>query len=230
MKRLTSLVMLAFLATACGVSSDSGPRDVKPEERPTELLVTTIGTPSPGTGSTVYFLGPSGPGQSAPLVSVSRSTSGDPMALLLALIEGPTPLERDLEGLRSAIPAGTALRAASVEGQSTLRVDVSTELLTSAGDVLLDALAQIVFTGLGLQGIERIRLLVDGEPQDWPTSSGDSTRDPLTMFDFPDRIPFNQPDYPALPGPTSPTTSTTTTVPPTTLAPPRTTRPPAPGS
>src|SRR5262245_8313556 len=113
MKRLAALVatVAALFATGCGVSSDSGPRDVKPEERPAELLVTTIGAPSPGTGSTVYFLGPSGPGQNAPLVSVSRSSSGDPTALLLALFEGPTPLERDLEGLRTAIPGGTALRS-----------------------------------------------------------------------------------------------------------------------
>jgi len=218
-----ALFTLVGLVSACGVSSDSGPRDVKPEERPTDLLVTTIGSPTAGTGSTVYFLGPSGPGQNPPLISVSRASSGEATALLTALIEGPTPLEQDAEGLRTAIPQGTTLRAASMEGQGTLRVDVSSELLTSAGNVLLDALSQIVFTGLGLSGVERIRLLVDGQPQDWPTSSGDSTRDPLTMFDFPDRIPFDQPDYPALPGPTSPTTSTSSTTPPTSVVAPRTT-------
>ena len=149
------------------------------------------------------------------------------------MLKGPTPTEQDSEGLRTAIPAGTELRSAQVDGQGTLQVDVSAELLTSSGEVLLDAVAQIVFTGSELDGVERVRLLVDGEAQDWPTSSGDSTREPLSLYDFPDRIPFSQPDYPAIPSPTvattvAPTPASTTppsTPPSTTLRTPRTVLP-----
>jgi spore germination protein GerM len=204
-------VATAVGVTACGVSSDSGPRDVRSDERPAAALTPELGTPRPGTGSTVYFLGPAGPGEHAPLVATSRAGADDPTAVLMALLEGPTLDEQGAEGLRTAIPAGTMLRSASLEGTGTLRVDVSTGLLSTGGDVLLDALAQIVFTAIELQGVDRVRLLVDGEAQDWPTSSGDSTRDPLTMFDFADRVPFEQPDYPALPSPTTLAVPATTT-------------------
>lgn len=203
-------VAVAVGATACGVSSDSGPRDIGSEERPAEALTPGLGTPRTGTGSTVYFLGAAGPGEHAPLVATSRAGADDPTAVLLALFEGPTLEEQGADGLRTAIPAGTMLRSARLEGAGTLRVDVSTDLLSTGGDVLLDALAQIVFTAVELQGVERVRLLVDGEAQDWPTSSGDSTRDPLTMFDYADRVPFEQPDYPALPSPTTLAAPTTT--------------------
>ena len=38
-----------------------------------------------------------------------------------------------------------------------------------------------------LPGERRVRLLVEGEPQDWPTGSG-TTREPLSIYDFIDRI------------------------------------------
>jgi spore germination protein GerM len=200
--------VLALIGTACGVDSDRTPRDVQPEERPTDANAGTSGGASPGTGSTVYFLGQAGPGENAPLTAVGRDGRADAAGLLTALFDGPTPREQDALGLRTAIPFGTKLLGSQLDSAGTLQIDVSSELLTSAGDVLLDGVAQIVFTGSELEGVQRIRLLVEGEPQDWPTSSGNSTRGPLSIFDFPDRIPFSQPDYPAIPSPT--VTSTTT--------------------
>lgn len=199
---LGALMVLGVL-TACGVANDRAPRTIQPDERPPEVAAGTV-APRPGTGSIVFFLGPGGPGENAPLTPVGRDGRDDAAALLASLFEGPTATEQDSEGLRTAIPAGTKLVSATLDNQGTLAVDVSAEFLTSAGDVLRDAVAQIVFTGTELDGVDRIRLLVEGEIQDWPTSSGGSKRDPLTIFDFPDRIPFVLPDYPALPSPTVP--------------------------
>jgi spore germination protein GerM len=199
--------LVAALA-ACGVSSDSRPRDILPDEEPSDVGVAQTASAQPGTGATVYFLGPESPGEHAPLTAVGREGRADRASLLMALLDGPTATEQDAQGLRTAIPAGTTLRSASLDSRGTLQVDVSAEFLVGAGDVLLDAVAQIVFTASEIDGVERVRLLVDGEPQDWPTSSGNSTREPLTIYDYPDRIPFSQPDYPAVPSPTAaPTTS-----------------------
>ncbi len=54
-----------------------------------------------------------------------------------------------------------------------------------------------------------MRLLVDGEQREWPRSDGSQTADPLTRFDYPERNPTSQPDYPAVPSPDPLATSTT---------------------
>ena len=104
-----------------------------------------------------------------------------------ALLEGPSATEQDQLGVRTAIPAGTVLRSAALDAQGTLTVDLSAEFLSNAGDVLVDAVAQLIFTAAQLPGERRVRLLVEGEPQDWPTGSG-TTREPLSIYDFIDRI------------------------------------------
>ena len=42
-------------------------------------------------------------------------------------------------------------------------------------------------------------LSVDGMAQEWPTGSGSLVSRPLSVFDYPDRNPSSQPDYPSLP-------------------------------
>ena len=206
---LAGVIVSGFVAVlaACGVSTDSRPREILPDEQPSDVGVAQTGSAQPGTGATVYFLGPESPGEHAPLTAVGREGRADPASRLMALLDGPTATEQDAQGLRTAVPAGTTLRSAALDSQGTLLVDVSAEFLVGAGDILLDAVAQIVFTASEIDGVKRVRLLVDGEPQDWPTSSGNSTREPLTIYDYPDRIPFSQPDYPAVPSPTAAPTS-----------------------
>jgi hypothetical protein len=208
----------ALAIGACGINRDSGPRDIAPEDRPADTASDTSMAEPTGEGPTVYLLGPSGPGDRAPLEPRSRDVANQPTSLLTALLEGPTESERSQDGLRTAIPDGTTLRSAGFSGQGTLLVDVSPQFLEVSGDVLLDAVVQIVFTASQIDGVRDVQLLVDGETQDWPTSSGDSTRGPLSVYNFADRLPTSQPDYPAVP---SPTQATTTTVPP----PPPTIRP-----
>ena len=81
------------------------------------------------------------------------------------------------------------LLSAEPSPQGTLTVDLSGEFLSNAGDVLLDAVAQVVFTASQLPGVRRVRLLVNGEAQDWPTGAGTTTRDPLSVYDFFERLP-----------------------------------------
>lgn len=192
-RRLLLLALAALVVSSCALSTDREPRDILDEEEPTLVNTTVAATPQPGTGSTVYFLGPSGTSSQSPLVAVGRQTQIDPSALLTILFEGPTAKEQASLGVRTAIPAGSMLLSAESSPQGTLTIDLSGEFLANAGDVLLDAVAQVVFTSSQLPGIRRVRLLVDGEPQDWPTSSGTTTRDPLSVYDFLDRLPPTTP-------------------------------------
>jgi len=188
-RRLLLLALATLVVSSCALSTDREPRDILDQEEPTLVNTTAAATPQPGTGSTVYFLGPSGASSQSPLVAVGRQTQINPSALLTILFEGPTAKEQGSLGVRTAIPAGSVLLSAESSPQGTLTIDLSGEFLSNAGDVLLDAVAQVVFTSSQLPGVRRVRLLVDGEPQDWPTSSGTTTRDPLSVYDFLDRLP-----------------------------------------
>lgn len=181
--------LLALTTTACRVSSDRQPRDVLDQDRPSAANTTVPVSPQPGTGSIIYFLGPPGTSAASPLVPVGRAAQRDPADLFATLFEGPSAQEQQALSVRTAIPVGTRLLSAALDAQGTLTLDVSAEFLGSAGDVLLDAVVQVVYTAARLDGERRVRLLVEGEPQDWPTSAGTTTRDPLSVYDFPARLP-----------------------------------------
>lgn len=183
-------IVAVLSISACSVSSDREPRDVLDGERPSVANTTVPVSPKTGTGSIVYFLGPAGLSDASPLIGVGRAAEVDPVALFTTLFEGPSAQEQQSLGVRTAVPVGTHLLSAALGAQGTLTLDVSAEFLGNAGDVLLDAVVQIVYTAAQLDGERRVRLLVEGEPQDWPTSAGTTTRDPLSVYDFPARLPI----------------------------------------
>ncbi len=74
-------------------------------------------------------------------------------------------------------------------------------IFEATGATLVDALAQIVFTLSELTNVRGVRLQVEGADQEWPTGDGSLSDAPLTVFDFPERNPTSQPDYPAAPSP-----------------------------
>ena len=81
---------------------------------------------------------------------------------------------------------------------------VSPEVLQLSGDDVVDALAQMVFTASEAQGVRAVRVLVDGNPRQWPTGNGELRDAPLTVYDFPGKVASAQPAYPAIPTPTTP--------------------------
>jgi spore germination protein GerM len=202
------VVCLAALA-ACGIANDRTPRDIAPDERPDSAESTAPPEAQPGAGPNVYLLAPQAPGEPSRLRAVGREVSAAPTNLVNALFAGPTP-EDQSNRLRTAIPPGTTLRTASRTSNGIVVVDVSPHILQATGDALIDAVAQVVFTATELDGVSGVRLLVDGEQREWPRGDGSQTADALTRFDYPERNPTTQPDYPALPSP-SPVSSTTTT-------------------
>jgi spore germination protein GerM len=207
--RATALAVIALaILAACGIANDRTPRDIAPDDRPDSADSTTPPEAQPGAGPNVYLLAPQAPGEPSRLRAVGREVAPAPTNLINALLAGPTPDDQS-NRLRTAVPPGTALRTASRTSNGVVVVDVSQQILQATGDALIDAVAQIVFTVTELGGVSGVRLLVDGEQREWPRGDGSQTADALTRFDFPERNPTSQPDYPARPSP-SPVSSTTT--------------------
>jgi spore germination protein GerM len=195
-------VGVVLVASGCGIAPDDGPRDI-PAADQVELGVGGDGNAGAAIGTArVYFLSPEVVGQSALLESVARDVSETPTELMQALLAGPNQTEQSNQ-FRTAIPMGTQLIEARRQG-FVLRVDLSDDVLELSGEVLITAIAQIVFTASELDGVRGVTILIAGADQQWPVGSGKLTGEPLTVYDYPGIVPSSQPDYPAFPSPSSP--------------------------
>jgi len=202
--RLLPLVVAVALTgvalNACGVSSDDGPRDVPPADQQ-QLRVATDRSAGAATGTArVYLLAPEGAGQSQVLQAVARDVSENAAEVISELLAGPNA-EELVGQFRTALPTGLELLSATRRG-GVLRVDVSQELGELAGEALVAAVAQIVFTASELDGVQSVKILIDGADQQWPAGNGELQGAPLTVYDYPGLVLSSQPAYPAIPTPT----------------------------
>ncbi|HTH05114.1 MAG TPA: GerMN domain-containing protein, partial [Ilumatobacteraceae bacterium] len=78
-------------------------------------------------------------------------------------------------------------------------VDVTDELTDLSGQGLLQALAQIVYTGSELEEVDRVQITVNGEVIAWPKADLESSTEPLSIYDYPSSARTAQPAYPSLP-------------------------------
>jgi spore germination protein GerM len=202
LRRAATAFIAALLLVSCGVSNDDSPRDIpEADQQPLGFNPERSAGAASGTAR-IYLLGSAAAGQTAAMIPVARDVNETPTAVLEALLEGANATELTRQ-YRSAVPAGTELRAASLRS-GVLWVDLSAELLQLSGNDLIDAVAQIVFTASEIEGVQGVWILVDGQEQQWPDGSGELQRDPLTVFDFPGLVASAQPAYPAIPSPTQP--------------------------
>jgi hypothetical protein len=108
--------------------------------------------------------------------------------LIRELFAGPR--QGDDPRLVTLIPTGTALRSAVIDGQ-TLLVDVTGDFATGGGSLsMVGRLAELVWTATELEGIDDVRLLVDGIAIDWLGGEGIDVSRPLGRDDFVDFKPF----------------------------------------
>lgn len=201
--RATATAVAAItLVGGCSISPDSAPRDI-PVLQQDELLAPSDREAGAATGTArIFLLSPDSGGQSTSIVAVPRDVAETPIALLEALTAGPNDDELDGK-YRTAIPTDVVVRSAQLRG-GTLVVDMSAGLLQLAGDGLIDAIAQVVFTASELSGVRSVKLLIEGADQQWPTGTGVFQATPLTVYDYPGLLASAQPDYPAIPSPTAP--------------------------
>ncbi len=202
MKRALALgVAIVAIASGCGIASDDGPRDI-PAADQVELGIGGDSNAGAAIGTArVYFLSPEVVGQAALLESVARDVAETPTALLQALLAGPNQTEQANQ-FRTALPVGTQLLDARRQG-FILRVDLSADVLELSGQVLITAMAQIVYTASEIDGVRGVTIMVAGADQQWPVGSGELTSTPLTVYDYPGLVPSSQPDYPAFPSPSN---------------------------
>lgn len=184
------------VGAGCRIPSDARPRDVAADDRVEFVQVNDARIAASGT-SRIFLLGPALPGRSRQLQAVQRDVDVRPAPLLEALFGGPSASELD-SGVATAIPSDTTLLSArAVSGVLTL--DLSPEILELSGDTLLFAVAQIVFTASQIDGIDGVRIRVDGQNRAWPTGTGVLLDGPLTVYDYAGYVETSQPDYPPIP-------------------------------
>jgi len=204
-RRAIAFLALACMAgSACGISADDTPRNIPAAEQ-AQLGLDNDGSAGAATGTArVYLLAPDTSGQSQGLVAVARDVTESADGLLTALFAGPNTTEL-ADQLRTALPTGLQLLSVTRRG-ALLRVNVSTDLLQLSGQVLVAAIAQIVFTASELDGVQSVQILIDGADQQWPAGNGELQSRPLTVYDYPSLVQSSQPAYPAIPSPTQTTT------------------------
>jgi hypothetical protein len=189
--RVAAPLVVALLGVAaCGVSTDSAPRDLPEEERAIAISGPAAGAVATGADR-IYLVGP---GEDRLLQSVPRDAVPG-LNLMEILLLGPNGDEIEAQ-YSTVIPRGTELSTRS-QG-SFLFIDLSEEITELTGPSLTQALAQIVYTATELDGIEAVQLTVNGQDQSWPKANG-TTSGPLRIYDYPGFVRTAQPPYPAVP-------------------------------
>lgn len=183
---------LAVLLSACSLPVDEDARRV--DARVDDIFVPVV-DPLPVDDQTsdaevvVWLVGGSGLRPSTRLVDVdarSASTAELLSTTLRELLGGPRARDASA-GLRSALPPGTRLLGVTITGRLAT-VEVSSEIARVGGPDEVRAIAQIVLTATGLQGVERVRFVVDEEPVQVPLGSGALTARSVTAGDYEDLI------------------------------------------
>jgi germination protein M len=173
--------LLLVVATGCGVSSQSSPQRIQPKDVPFGLLrsrdsTTTSMPPGATTELGVWFVGPDG------LTSVVREVRDGPTGrdLVDALTAGPSADEAHA-GYRSALVPRSIDDVRIADGLATVELDA--EFLQLGRVEQGFAIAQIVYTLTELNSVDRVRLLVDGEPLPVVQTNGRTSAAPISRED-----------------------------------------------
>lgn len=176
------------VTVSCGVPTGAGPSTIAPSDVPYGLAA-----PAPEASAApssvprdeagwAYLVGPDEALVPRARDSGTGSTEERLGELLSALAAGPTEEERARQ-LSTALPPGTALSVAGIDG-ATATVDLSGAAPLPSGIASRRAVAQIVLTATSLPGVEAVLLTIEGEPAEAPLPSGALTDAPLLPADY----------------------------------------------
>jgi spore germination protein GerM len=180
-------LLLAGFGAGCGVPADSSPKLLDESALPAELTdpgttTTTTEAPASSVNQAVYFFD-----EENFLMEAVREVPSpvNPREVLQVLFLGPTEEESDQDSLRSAIPLETEILETDEAG-AILIIDLAAGSLEEIeGDLQKSAIAQIVYTATGVDGIDGVLIRIDGELRQLPTDEGDSREDePVTRSDY----------------------------------------------
>ena len=194
---------------------------------PTEPTTTTIAGESPTTtlsnngtnedmwAVNVYFLADDeqSKARTGPfLIPAERQIPFGPDQLadaVTALLEGPSASE-SAASISTSIPSNSTVLGATITGltysengqalgDGVAEINLSSGFESGGGTLSITSrLAQLVFTATDFDGVNSVRLLIDGEPADVFSSEGLVIDGPLTRDDFADLVPSIMLEIPAV--------------------------------
>jgi hypothetical protein len=184
-----ALAVVLTALTACGLPDDREPRIIAADDAPLDLsqIPGNPATTAPEGNDEVelFFV------RDGVLTATTRaSEDGDLDTAIALLLAGPA---EDESSLSSSIPSDTELNLASVDGSTAVLDlgcvgDETADPCGILGVVAVDqatAFAQLTCTAMDVAGIEGVRFLQEGQPQDAPTDSGTiQSPTPVTCDDY----------------------------------------------
>lgn len=179
------MLLAGATAGGCGLPTDENAQEIDPDDLPESLrpgftATTTTTVPAPLTESrSVYLLTNPQDIERTIVVEVDRqvdrnATFGD---VLASVFGEPTSIEESDAGYFNTLELFEILSATVVDGVATVNiVHLSPEGEDSApsADEMRFAAAQLVFTASATEGVDGIRILLDGEEVSVPTSDADA--------------------------------------------------------
>ena len=184
-RRLAALMLAAIAVWGCGLPTDENAQAIDPEELPESLrpgftASTTTTVPAPLTESRpVYLLTNPQDIERTIVVPVERqvdrnATLGD---VLASLFGEATSAEESDAGYFNTLELFEILSANVLDGVATVDIvhlSPEGEDQPPSADELRFAAAQLVFTAAATEGVDGVRILLDGEEVSVPTSDADA--------------------------------------------------------
>ena len=182
--RLAALALAAAAAYGCGLPTDDSAQAIDPDELPESLrpgftASTTTTVPAPLTEArSVFLLTNPQDIERTIVVEVERqvdrsATLGDVLATLFG---EATSAEESDAGYFNTLELFEILNATVIDGVATVNIvplSPEGEDQPPSADELRFAAAQLVFTASATEGIDGVRILLDGEEVSIPTSDAD---------------------------------------------------------
>ena len=135
-------------------------------------------------------------GGEVPIAIAGDDPAAQEAAFWLQILVAGTPGPAAEAGDTTAIPEGTEVLAVATE-DSILEVDLSSEFESGGGSLSMQLrVAQVVYTGTQFEGIDAVRILIDGARRDALGGEGIAIAEPLTRRDFQDFAPNIVPETP----------------------------------
>ena len=184
-RRLAALVLAATAVWGCGLPTDENAQAIDPEELPESLrpgftASTTTTVPAPLTEArTVYLLTNPQDIERTIVVPVERQVDRNPTLgdVLDSLFGEATSAEESDAGYFNTLELFEILSATVSDGVATVNIvhlSSEGEDQPPSADELRFAAAQLVFTASATEGVDGIRILLDGEEVSVPTSDADA--------------------------------------------------------
>ena len=180
-----AVILAVAVASGCGLPTDEEAQAIDPEELPESLrpgftASTTTTVPAPLTEArTVYLLTNPQDIERTIVVEVERQVNRNaPLGEVLATLFGEATLAEESDaGYFNTLELFEILSATVLDGVATIDIvhlSPEGEDQPPSADELEFAAAQMVFTASAAEGVDGVRILLDGEEVSVPTSDADA--------------------------------------------------------